>query len=216
MTYRKLGISSDAAKSSPAELVRKFAAFNNPRNAEQRAELEAALRSKWNGVQVSAGKKLAAWGGQRSLGSLKSWLESRLARGGSSDTLIVALNCVSAVVGPGDTDWAIKAYFASAAMPFEIYWAALLSKLDQGRAFAAAILQAKSGNRALRRAAYFMACLTAKAQDRQHLAKLLDQEQDKATRKLAQAWLKNAGKLRESVDGAAAIKQKNNRSGDCS
>ena len=47
-------------------------------NRNARAEVEAALYSKWEGLQVHAGRALAAWGDRESVDALRDWLRISL------------------------------------------------------------------------------------------------------------------------------------------
>lgn len=77
---------------------------------DRRAEAEALLDSKWEGVQVLAGQVLAAWGGRDSIAPLRSWLERIL---GQPDARIIrpAADAVGHCVGEEDAEWALDLYF---------------------------------------------------------------------------------------------------------
>jgi hypothetical protein len=74
--------------------------------AKRRAEVEALLQSKWQGVQVSAAHVLATWGGPESVSALRRWLS----KGGLAREAIRALG---RCVGDDDVEWALDLYFRS-------------------------------------------------------------------------------------------------------
>ena len=79
-------------------------ARNKP-TAKRRAEVEALLQNKWQGVQVSAARVLAAWGGPESVSALRRWF----AEGGSNSH--EAVEALGRCVGDDDVEWALDLYF---------------------------------------------------------------------------------------------------------
>jgi HEAT repeat protein len=78
-------------------------ARNKP-TPKSRAEVEALLRSKWTGVQVSAANVLAEWGGPDSVAALRRWLSD----GGLVRDAVKALGrCVS----DDDVGWGLDLHF---------------------------------------------------------------------------------------------------------
>jgi hypothetical protein len=79
-------------------------ARNKP-TPKQRAEVEALLQHKWEGVQVSAAQVLATWGGPESVSALLRWLNEE--RSNERE----AVKALSRCVGDGDIGWALDLYF---------------------------------------------------------------------------------------------------------
>jgi hypothetical protein len=89
-----------------------------PETPEAREELEAALSSKWEGIQVIAGRILAAWGGDLSRASLRAWLErlcDKHANGGGA--VAEAAEALAHVVEGCDADWILELYLARSQPP---------------------------------------------------------------------------------------------------
>ena len=78
--------------------------------AKRRAEVEALLQSKWEGVQVSAANVLAVWGGHESVSALRRWLSEGTQRDD-------ALEALGKCVGDDDVEWALDRYFKDFADP---------------------------------------------------------------------------------------------------
>lgn len=83
-------------------------------NGKSRAEVEEALSSKWEGVQVSAARTLAAWGDERSLSLVRGLLE-RLSRRKAAWAAAGALaNALAPRLKPTDLDWVFKLFLRMA------------------------------------------------------------------------------------------------------
>lgn len=79
--------------------------------AKRRNEVEALLRNKWEGVQVSAAHVLADWGGPESISALRAWLSE----GGANWTVRrEAVKALGQCVGEDDVGWALDFYFDNA------------------------------------------------------------------------------------------------------
>lgn len=77
--------------------------------AKRRAEVEALLQSKWEGIQVSAAHVLGEWGEEQSVTALRRWLME----GRSNPTVVdEAAKALGRCVGDGDVEWALDLYFA--------------------------------------------------------------------------------------------------------
>jgi hypothetical protein len=79
---------------------------------ELRQEAEAALNSKWTGVQVCAARVLAKWGGRRSVELLKTWVEKwywgdRHKHFAMQHT---ASDILAECIEPQDADWVLNTY----------------------------------------------------------------------------------------------------------
>lgn len=81
---------------------------------KSRAEVEDALSSKWEGVQVSAARALAAWGDERSLSLVRGLLE-RLSQKKAAWAAAGALaNALAPKLKPTDLDWVFKLFLRMA------------------------------------------------------------------------------------------------------
>ena len=76
-----------------------------------RREAEDALHSKWEGVQVWAGRCLAAWGGKRSVAALRAWLESTLTKEAGWAVRGEAIRALCQSYQAEDVDWLLDLYF---------------------------------------------------------------------------------------------------------
>jgi hypothetical protein len=83
-----------------------------PDDPAARAELEAALYCKWEGIKIIAGRALAGFGGEASRTVLRKWL-SRVCEDHPSYEAIVqhAAGAVAAVARADDLEWLIDLYF---------------------------------------------------------------------------------------------------------
>jgi hypothetical protein len=77
----------------------------------RRAEVEALLESKWEGVQVSAAQVLGEWDGPDSVPALRSWLSQLYARPDAYAVRTQAATALGKCVGEGDADWVLDLYF---------------------------------------------------------------------------------------------------------
>ena len=78
-----------------------------------RDEVESALRSKWEGVQVWAGRVLAAWGGRRSIDALRRWLEASLPKDAGWAVRGEAIRSLCVCYQPRDIQWLMDLYFGA-------------------------------------------------------------------------------------------------------
>ena len=78
---------------------------------ESRREVEGALANKWEGVQVTAAKILANWGGPESVSILRDWLHSCDERKYGWSVTGVAVNALAKCVSSADVDWVLEEYF---------------------------------------------------------------------------------------------------------
>ena len=86
--------------------------------AEARQELETALSSKWEGIQVIAGRILAAWGGDASRASVRAWLERLCHKHpGGVGAVAEAAKVLARVVEGSDADWILDLYLARSQPP---------------------------------------------------------------------------------------------------
>jgi hypothetical protein len=79
--------------------------------AERRAEVMAALASKWEGVQSVALDALGAWGGPDSLTAVRSFLGETFDRDAGWAIRGVAIRNLIPMVTAEDTDWVLDMYF---------------------------------------------------------------------------------------------------------
>jgi HEAT repeat protein len=82
-----------------------------PTNA-RRAEAEALLESKWEGVQVSAAQVLGEWDGPDSVPPLRSWLSQLYSRPNAWGARSEAARALGKCVGEPDVSWALDLYFS--------------------------------------------------------------------------------------------------------
>jgi hypothetical protein len=81
---------------------------------KSRAEVEDALSSKWQGVQVVAARALATWGDERSLSLVRGLLE-RLSQKKAAWAAAGALaNALAPKLKPEDLDWVFKLFLSMA------------------------------------------------------------------------------------------------------
>lgn len=76
-----------------------------------RQEVERALNSKWEGVQVWAGRVLASWGGRRSVGALRRWLEASMLKEAGWAVRGEAIRSLCHCYQPRDIEWILDIYF---------------------------------------------------------------------------------------------------------
>ena len=76
---------------------------------ELRQKAEEAFKSKWSGVQVSAARVLAKWGGQRSVELLKPWVEKWLLRK-DSGMWHIACDILAECIQRQDAEWVLDTY----------------------------------------------------------------------------------------------------------
>ena len=88
-----------------------------PDQPDARKEVEEALRSKWEGIQVIAGRILARWGGAASEPILRDWLlrTCELHETGTASITHEAAKCYSPFLSPQDASWVINLYFSLSA-----------------------------------------------------------------------------------------------------
>jgi hypothetical protein len=80
-------------------------------NRLAREHVNAALHSKWEGVQVHAGRALAAWGDRDSVASLRAWLRTCLEKANGWCVTGEAVACLVRCCTPEDADWILNEYF---------------------------------------------------------------------------------------------------------
>lgn len=80
-------------------------------NRNARAEVEAALHSKWEGLQVHAGRALAAWGDRESVDALRDWLRTSLGKPSGWSVTGEAVACLQRCCTADDANWILDAYF---------------------------------------------------------------------------------------------------------
>ena len=79
--------------------------------AERRADVMAALGSKWEGVRSVALDTLGRWGGSESLTALRRFLEEAFGREAGWAIRGVAIRNLIPMVAAGDADWVLDLYF---------------------------------------------------------------------------------------------------------
>ena len=81
-------------------------------NVVARATVLAGLRSKWEGVQVHAGRALAAWADPESVSALRDWLIASLGKEAGWSVTSQAVKCVAQAHSPDDLPWMLDLYFS--------------------------------------------------------------------------------------------------------
>ena len=81
-------------------------------NVVARATVLAGLRSKWEGVQVHAGRALAAWSDPDSVSALRDWLIASLGKEAGWSVTSQAVKCVAQAHSPDDLPWMLDLYFS--------------------------------------------------------------------------------------------------------
>ena len=79
--------------------------------SKRRKEVHEALQSKWEGVQVWAGRVLASWGDRDSIDRLRDWLESSLAKETGWAIRGEAVKALCECYKPEDIPWLLDLYF---------------------------------------------------------------------------------------------------------
>ena len=79
---------------------------------EVRAEVNAALNHKREGIQSVAAQVLANWGGRESLVALRTWLGDCLRRESGWSVQGVAFRELARLVGPDDVTWVLDLFFS--------------------------------------------------------------------------------------------------------
>ena len=82
-------------------------------NEATREEVERALGSKWEGVQVWAGRVLATWGGRRSIEALRRWLEASMSKEAGWAVRGEAIRSLCQCYQERDIVWLLDMYFAA-------------------------------------------------------------------------------------------------------
>ena len=80
-------------------------------NARSRRDVEDGLRSKWEGVQVWAGRVLASWGDRQSIDLLRDWLEGLLKKEAAWTVRGEAVRALCQSYKPADVPWMLDLYF---------------------------------------------------------------------------------------------------------
>jgi hypothetical protein len=81
---------------------------------KSRAEVECALSSKWQGVQVTAARALAAWGDERSLSLVRGLLEKLSQKKAAWAAAGALANALAPKLKPTDLDWVFKLFLRMA------------------------------------------------------------------------------------------------------
>jgi hypothetical protein len=81
-------------------------------NSAPRAEVEALLENKWEGVQISAAQVLGEWDGPDSVPALRSWLSRLYTRPHAWGARTEAARALGKCVGEPDVRWAFDLYFS--------------------------------------------------------------------------------------------------------
>jgi len=81
-------------------------------NAKTRAAVLAGLQSKWEGVQVHAGRVLAAWADPESVSALREWLVSSLKKEAGWSVVGQAVEFLRKAHSPGDLLWMLDIFFS--------------------------------------------------------------------------------------------------------
>jgi hypothetical protein len=76
-----------------------------------RAEVENALHSKWEGIQVCAGRVLATWGDRESIETLRNWLQSLLDKKSGWAIRKQAIQLLCQCYQSEDIHWLLDLYF---------------------------------------------------------------------------------------------------------
>jgi hypothetical protein len=76
-----------------------------------REEVEHALHSKWEGVQVCAARVLATWGDRQSIQALRDWLQSSLDRKSGWAVRGQAIRLLCQCYQSDDIHWLLDLYF---------------------------------------------------------------------------------------------------------
>jgi len=87
--------------------------FHSRPNATSRREVEEGLRSKWEGVQVWAGRVLASWGDRRSIDLLHEWLEGLLEKEAAWSVRGEAVRALCQCYKSADVPWMLDLYFGA-------------------------------------------------------------------------------------------------------
>jgi hypothetical protein len=82
-----------------------------PPNNRTRAEVAAALNSKWEGLVATAVRCLCGWGDARSLEELRRWLFSSRAKKDGGSLMSVICESLAKSYRPEDVDWILDYYF---------------------------------------------------------------------------------------------------------
>ena len=82
-------------------------------NRLARDTVMAGLDSKWEGVQVHAGRALSAWGDAESVAALRAWLERCLQKEAGWSVLGEAVAALTPHVSEAGAAWALDLYFAT-------------------------------------------------------------------------------------------------------
>lgn len=78
----------------------------------QRAEVIAALSSKWEGVQATAAQVLASWGGRDSVEQLREFLTGCFSREAGWAIRGVVVRALRPIVTEEDVGWVLDLYFS--------------------------------------------------------------------------------------------------------
>jgi hypothetical protein len=83
-------------------------------NAESRRVATEGLKSKFESIQVEAGKLLGRWGGAEAVRALREWLLQTCARPKAHAVQSQAAKALAQCVAPQDADWILDLYFSRA------------------------------------------------------------------------------------------------------
>lgn len=116
-----------------------------------RAEVEDALASKWQGVQVSAARALASWGDERSLALVRGLLETLSRKKAAWAAAGALANALAPKLEPEDLDWVFRLFLGIARRDNRYALVPLFEAFDPRICIPAlqARLRALSGNEAV-------------------------------------------------------------------
>lgn len=120
---------------------------------ERRREVEDALHSKWEGVQVWAGRVLAAWGGRRSIEALRGWLESARPKEAGWAVRGEAIRALCQCYEPEDVSWLLDLYFETSDRLLRHEFLPVITALPEAAVRKRINLEAKSPSPSRREAA---------------------------------------------------------------
>lgn len=131
-----------------------------PRTTESRRELEAALHSKWESVQVVAGRMLAEWGGDASVSAIRDWFVRSADKEAGWGITGEAAKALARCFDPNDAPWLLDLYFDRAGSYAPHLLLPLVASLPSAQVAARVEAEARSGDRHTRFAALDLAART--------------------------------------------------------
>ncbi len=128
-----------------------------PHTPEARGELIAALESKHEGLQVTAGRILADWGGPESLSALQAWLFRCADRPAGWSAFGQAAKALARCFDPTDAPWVLDLYFLHPGSFVAVELLPLLRSLPPEGVAARLEAESRSPDRAVRLASLNLA-----------------------------------------------------------